>query len=151
MEIINWVIDLLPTWVWSGILVFGIISIIASWAIKFLPSAVPYRFPLFILGFFAVISGIYHMGSADNEKKWQERMKAIQAQMTIAEEKSRKENAELESKYKNKVKTITEKGDTITKYILSEVTMYDKSCPIPISVVKSHNAAATNDISEVQK
>lgn len=141
---LNWLIDwMLPAWFWNGVIFVGIAAIIASWGMKFFPGVSVYKTPVAILGIIVTMAGIYHLGAANNEEKWKQKEAALQARISELENQGPIIVKEVEIRYKDRVETIAQKGDTITAYITNEITKYDPICPIPKEVVKAHNAAAT--------
>jgi hypothetical protein len=42
------------------------------------------------------------------------------------------------------------KGKTITEYVDREVVKYENKCPLPVEVIRAHNAAATMDPSKLE-
>ena len=142
MFMLEWLFNLLPSWFWNGIIILGIALMVASWFLKFFPGISIYKTPAAILGVLVTVLGVYHLGGSENEARWQEKMKVIQARIDEAEAAAKKQNVIIVTKYVNRTKTIKEKGDTINNYIDREVVKYDANCPVPASVVKAHNAAA---------
>ena len=81
------------------------------------------------------------------EAEYKIKVAELKDKLAKAEVAAAKINTVIVTEYVNKKQIIKQKGDTITEYIDREVTVYDRTCPIPESVIKSHNAAARGDIS----
>ena len=76
---------------------------------------------------------------------WRERVTEMEARVAAAEAESKSANDKIDSKGKEKIKIIREKGVIIKQYVDREVTKYDNTCVIPDVVVRAHNAAAQNE------
>lgn len=145
-----WIISFLPDFVPHLIVLLGILGIIITsvplvW--RLLPGASAYQlviqlFSVALLGF-----GLYLEGGLSNEASWKAKVAALELKVAKAEAKAAQINTVIETEYVTKKQIIKQKGDTITEYIDREVIKYDTSCPIPDSVIKSHNAAASGDLS----
>lgn len=88
----------LPDWIWSALLVVGLLLMAAAWFLGKLPFISQYRFGIQLGGIVATTVAIWFLGAASNEAKWQEKMRiaeeekaAIEAKAKIANEKLSKE------------------------------------------------------------
>ena len=89
--------------------------------------------------------GLYSEGTIANQAVWEAKVKTLEVKLEAAEQASKKVNTVIVIEYRDKIKIVKQKSKTITEYIDREVVRFDKTCPIPSVVVKSHNAAAKND------
>ncbi|NBP01842.1 MAG: hypothetical protein EBU90_17235 [Proteobacteria bacterium] len=88
----------LPDWIWSALLVVGLLLMASAWFLGKLPFISQYRFGIQLGGIVATTVAIWFLGAASNEAKWQERMRiaeeekaAIEAKAKVANEKLSKE------------------------------------------------------------
>ena len=139
---IMWMLGLIPTWLWTVLLTFGIGCLIAAWF------RTPWKTQLKIGGFAAVIISTWFLGMAANESKWQEKVKDLEQQLAIAKQESQKENVIVQEKVVVKKEYVKGKTEYITKYLdrevvkKEEVIKYIENCPVPKELIDVHNAAA---------
>jgi low affinity Fe/Cu permease len=156
---ITWMIGLLPDWFWTIILIAGILGILASWVLKFIPFVSTYRLPIQVGSIIALLIGVYFQGVIANETKWQNEIAALQKKIDEAAVKSNETNVVVQEKVVTKTKVIKEKGQDIIKYIdrwntkevivegperikREEIIKYVETCPVPKEIIDAHNAAA---------
>jgi low affinity Fe/Cu permease len=157
---ITWMIGLLPDWFWTIILIAGILGILASWVLKFIPFVSTYRLPIQVGSIIALLIGVYFQGVIANETKWQNEIAALQKKIDEAAVKSNETNVVVQEKVVTKTKVIKEKGQDIIKYIdrwntkevikevegperirREEVIKYIENCPVPKEMIDIHNQA----------
>jgi len=167
-----WILHLLPD---SLILFFtycligaGVIGLLASWFITFIPFLNIYRKWIQIASILLLASGIYWYGGYSNEMLWRERVAEMEKKVAEAEAKSKETNKEIETKIVERTKVIREKGKTQIEYInrlvegktveivkdmsAEERTKFEakqkelldaiKNCPVPRIIVEEQNKAA---------
>lgn len=145
-----WIIQYLPDFVTHFIVLAGIVGILLTsipliW--KLVPGLDAYRLLIQLVGIACLGFGLYLEGGIAMEAEYKVKVADLKVKLAAAELKASKVNTEIVTEYVTKKEIIRQKGDTITKYIDREVTIYDTFCPIPQSVIKAHNAAALNDTS----
>lgn len=137
---LTWMLSFLPDWVWTLLLICGIVAFVAA---RFFP-----QFPLKISGIVAIIISVWFLGAASNEAKWEARVKELEAKVAEAQTASTSTTKEVEVKVVEKTKVVREKGKDIIKYIDNEIVKkeeiikYVESCPVPKDIIDAHNAAA---------
>lgn len=167
-----WLLHLLPD---SLILFFtycligvGTAGLVASWLITFIPFLNIYRKWIQLASILLLVAGIYWYGGYSNEMLWRARVAEMEEKVKLAEEKSQKANAEIETRVVEKTKVIREKGKTQIEYInrlvegktveivkdmseeerkkflAKQQELQDalKNCPVPRIIVEEHNKAA---------
>lgn len=145
-----WIIQYLPDFVTHLIVLAGVLGILITsipliW--RLVPGLEAYRLVLQLLGIALLCFGLYLEGGMAMEAEYKIKVAELKDKLAKAEVAAAKINTVIVTEYVNKKQIIKQKGDTITEYIDREVTVYDRTCPIPESVIKSHNAAARGDIS----
>jgi uncharacterized membrane protein len=95
-----WLLHLLPD---SLILFFtycligaGVLGLVASWFITFIPFLNIYRKWIQIASILLLVAGIYWYGGYSNEMLWRERVAEMEAKVAAAEAKSKETNKEIE-------------------------------------------------------
>jgi hypothetical protein len=148
MSQLTWMVSLIPDWFWTLVLIAGVVGILASWILKFIPFVSTYRLPIQVSAVIALLVGIYFQGVTANEAKWQAKIVELQQQIAEAETKSKETNVIVQEKIVTKTKVIKEKGKTQIEYVDrvitqdKEVVKYIEQCPVPKVIIDAHNAAA---------
>ena len=86
--------------------------------------------------------GLYWKGGYSVESDWRERVAEMEAKIKIAEEKSKEANVVIETKYKDRVKKITETRDIIVEKIKINERIIDAKCELDPMVISILNEAA---------
>jgi hypothetical protein len=148
MSQLTWMVSLIPDWFWTLLLVAGVVGILASWILKFIPFVSTYRLPIQVSAVIALLVGIYFQGVTANEAKWQAKIAELEQQIAEAETKSKETNVIVQEKIVTKTKVIKEQGKTQIEYVDrvitqdKEVVKYIEHCPVPKVIIDAHNAAA---------
>ena len=137
-----WIINFLPDFVFHMITIAGVLGLVASFVLGFIPFVSQYKLPIQFGAIAALVFGLYFEGAMSNEAVWQARVKEMEAKVAQAEVKSAKENVKIVEKIVTKEKVITERADAIVKYIDREIVKYDDQCKIPKEFIDAHNKAA---------
>ena len=152
-----WLMNFLPNWIFHAILLAGVLGLIASLVLKFIPFIKTYKLPVQVLSILLIVTGVWFEGAISNQAEWEARVAEMQVKVAEAEAKSSEANVQIVTKVVKKTKRIREKGDAIISYIdrevvkNNEVIKFVENCPIPDIIIKTHNAAATNTPIEVKK
>jgi len=147
----------LPDWVFHAVLIIGVLGILASVVLKFIPFFSTYKIPVQVGGVLLVLLGMWFEGAMSNQAEWEARVAEMQVKVAEAEAKSSEANVQIVTKIVKKTKRIHEKGDEIISYIdrevvkNNEVIKFVENCPIPDIIIKTHNAAALNQPIEAKK
>ena len=144
-----WIMSFFPVYAAHIIVAAGIIGVLITslpiiWNI--LPSVSLYKLPIQIISILALMFGVYIEGGNTKDAEWKAKAAALELKVSQAETKAAKVNTVVETKLITKKQIVKQKGVTITEYIEREVVKYDTTCPIPVEVIRSHNAAAMNDL-----
>jgi hypothetical protein len=139
-----WILQLLPDWIYYGILMIGLVGLAATYLLRFIPIPTIYMYKTPIqLGSIALIAfGIYMAGAIANEQAWKDRVAKLEKEYAESQVKSEKVNTEIVTKYITKREVIREKGEEQIRYIDREITKYNEICRLPKEVITLHNEAA---------
>lgn len=174
---ITWMLSLLPDWVWSLVLIAGVLGLIASWILKKIPFISSNALAIKVISIILLLVGVYFQGVIANEEKWQARVKELEEKVRVAENKSKETNVKIEEKIVYKDRVVKEKGQTQIQYIdrivkgdVTEITkdmsqaerdkfmskqkeLEDalKNCPVPQIIIEEHNRAAIKEINQIVK
>ena len=143
-----WILQWLPDWIFYAIFFVGLLGLLATYVMKFIPLVNVYRTPIQAISILAIAIGTYMSGAISNEESWQARVKEMEAKVAAAEVQSVKENIKIVEKVVKKTEYITRRGQDIIQYVDREIVKYDTKfapggvCEIPKEFIKAHNDAA---------
>ena len=143
-----WILSWLPNWIFYGIFFAGLLGLLATYVMKFIPFVYVYRTPIQAISVLAIAIGTYMSGAISNEEAWQARVKEMEAKVAAAEVESAKENVKIVEKVVVKTEYITRRGQDIIQYVDKEVVKYDTKflpggqCEIPKEFIKAINTAS---------
>ena len=143
-----WILSWLPNWIFYAIFFAGLLGLLATYVMKFIPFVYMYRTPIQLGSIAAIVIGTFMAGAIFNEEAWQTRVLEMEAKVAAAEAESQKENVKIVEKVVNKVQIVRTRGEDIIKYVDKEIIKYDTKflpgeiCEIPNEFVEAHNRAA---------
>ena len=139
-----WILKWLPFWIFYAMFFAGVIGFAATYLIRYIPipAIYMYKTPIQIVSVILITIGVYMSGAISNEESWLARVKELEVQVAQSEAKAAAENTKIVEKIVYKDKIITEKGNTIIKYIDNEIVKYDSQCKIPQEFISALNDAA---------
>jgi len=143
-----WILQWLPNWIFYGIFFVGLLSLLATYVMKFIPFVYVYRTPIQAISILAIVIGTYMSGAISNEEAWQAKVKEMEAKVAAAEIESQKQNVKVIEKVVKKTEYITRRGQDIIQYVDKEVVKYDEKfrpggqCELPNEFIKAINNAA---------
>jgi len=143
-----WILSWLPNWIFYAIFFAGLLGLLATYVMKFIPFVYVYRTPIQAISILAIVIGTYMSGAISNEEAWQAKVKEMELKVAAAEVKSVKENIKIVEKVVTKTEYITRRGQDIIQYVDKEVVKYDTKfapsgvCELPKEFIKAINNAA---------
>jgi len=143
-----WILQWLPDWIFYAIFFAGLLGLIATYIMKFIPLVNVYRTLIQAISILAIAIGTYMSGAISNEEAWQAKVKEMEAKVAAAEVKSAKENIKIVEKVVTKTEYITRRGQDIIQYVDKEVAKYDDrfkpggQCELPKEFIKAINSAS---------
>jgi len=143
-----WILQWLPDWIFYAIFFVGLLGLLATYVMKFIPLVNVYRTPIQAISILAIAIGTYMSGAISNEEAWQARVKEMEAKVAAAEIESQKENVKVIEKVVKQTEYITRKGQDIIRYVDKEVVKYDDKfkptgqCELPKEFIKAINNAS---------
>ena len=137
-----WILNWLPNWIFYAIFFIGLLSLLATYFLKFIPFLYVYRTTIQAASIVAIIFGTYMSGAISNEEAWLARVREMESKVKEVKIQSIKENIKIETKIVEKMQIVKQKGDEVVQYIDREVVKYDNQCIIPKEFVEAHNKAA---------
>jgi putative cell wall-binding protein len=144
----QWMLGLIPEWLWTTLLVGSAIGLLASWFLKRIPFVSQYRFPIQAISFVSLLASIWFISANSTNAVWEAKIKDLEDKVKLAEEAANTKNVEIQEKIVTKTKVIKEKGKTQIEYVDrvvtqdKEVIKYIEQCPVPKAIIDAHNVAA---------
>jgi hypothetical protein len=120
----------------------GLIGILASFFIKFIPFINIYRTPIQIISIIVFCSGIYWYGGYTTEMLWRDEVAKLEEQVKEAEKKSNKVNKVIQKVYVDRVKIVKQDVVVIQEKIREVSNVIDKDCKVSPEAVNLLNQAA---------
>ena len=133
-----WLLQFLPSWVFSLAFFIGVISYLVSKTF----SKIPYSVIVQNTGIALVFLSTYMLGGISNNEAWLKKVAVLEKKVSELETESAQENLKITEKIIVKRQIIKEKADSIIKYVDREIVKYDSKCEIPPEVIIAINKAA---------
>ena len=141
-----WLLHLLPDtfliWIIKILLTGGLIGMVVGFFGSKLPFVSTYARVIQIASIIAFCIGLYWKGGYSVEQDWRERVAEMEAKIKVSEEKSKEINTVIETKYKDRVKKITETKEVIVEKIKVNEKIIDAKCELDPIVISILNEAA---------
>ena len=141
-----WLLHLLPTslilWIVNIAMITGLIGILVSFFIKFIPFINIYRTPIQIVSIIIFCSGIYWYGGYTTEMLWRDEVAKMEAKVAESEAKSKKVNKVIQKVYVDRVKIVKQDVVVIQEKIREISSNIDRDCKVSPEAVNLLNQAA---------
>jgi hypothetical protein len=141
-----WMMHLLPDsfliFIINALLVTGLIGMVIGFVGGKIPFVGTYATIIKIVSIILFCIGLYWKGGYSVEEEWQQRVADMEEKVKIAEEKSKETNVIIETKYKDRVKKITETRNIIVEKIKINEKIIDAKCELDPVVISILNEAA---------
>jgi hypothetical protein len=145
-----WLMNFLPNWIFHAILLAGVLGLIASFVLGFVPAVRTYKLPIQVAAILLIVFGVWFEGAMSNQAAWEARVAEMQVKVAEAEAKSAETNTKIVTKTVKQLELVRTRGDDIINYVDREVVKdkevikFVENCPIPQIIINTHNAAALN-------
>jgi hypothetical protein len=141
-----WMMHLLPEsfliFIINALLVAGLIGMVIGFIGSKIPFVGTYATIIKIVSIVLFCIGLYWKGGYSVEEDWRQRVAEMEAKIKIAEEKSKEVNTVIETKYKDRVKKVTETRNIIVEKIKINEKIIDAKCELDPVVISILNEAA---------
>jgi len=141
-----WMMHLLPEsfliFIIHALLVTGLIGMVIGFVGSKLPFVGAYATIIKIASILLFCIGVYWKGGYSVEADWRQRVAELEEKVKDAEEKSRQTNVVIETKYRDRVKTITETRERVVEKIKEREKVINAKCELDPSVISILNEAA---------
>jgi hypothetical protein len=143
---IEWMINLLPTWVFHFIVLTGILLVVASWILKRIPFINQYNFPVHFIGILLTVVGVYYEGGRGTQAAWEAKVANMEAKVKAAESKSQQVNTVIETQIVERVKIVKDTKNANKETAKLIARQLDDRCVVPESTVLLINSASQNEV-----
>ena len=125
-----------------ALLVTGLIGMMIGFVGSKIPFVGTYATIIKIASILLFCIGVYWKGGYSVEADWRQRVAELEEKVKDAEEKSRQTNVVIETKYRDRVKTITETRERVVEKIKEREKVINAKCELDPSVISILNEAA---------
>ena len=139
---IMWILKFLPDWIFYAVLLAGVVGLVASVVLKFIPFVSQYRLPIQVASGVLTAFGLYMSGAISNEAAWLARVAELEKKVAAAEIKSAETNTQLTSKLAQQERIIATRQTELKTRIQQVAVVMDQECKISSDVVSILNDAA---------
>lgn len=139
-----WLLNWLPDWVFHLILLVGILGIVASFVLKFIPFVDQYRVPIQVAAIILTIVGVWYEGGIAKDREYRERIAALELKVSRAETAAAEANTrlvELLAKKEQEIKDVTVANQKKLRDMAAQI---NKTCTVNQDLVNILNNAARN-------
>jgi hypothetical protein len=137
----------LPDWIFHAVLVLGVMAMVASFVLKFVPFVTAYRLPIQAAGLILTVLGVWFQGAMSNEAAWQARVHEMEQKVAAAEVKSAQETVRIVTRVVTQIQTIKDTTNANTQYLEKQVAQdLDRECSLTNASVMLHNSASQNEV-----
>ena len=126
----------------NALLVVGLIGMVIGFIGGKIPFVGTYATIIKIVSIVLFCIGLYWKGGYSVEEDWRQRVADMEEKVRIAEEKSKEVNTVIETKYKDRVKKVTETRNVIVEKIKINEKIIDAKCELDPVVISILNEAA---------
>lgn len=139
-----WILNWLPNWLFYLITFVGVIGLVATYFIRFIPipTIYLYKTPIQLVSIFLICFGVFMSGAVYNNDKWLARVKELEEKIEKAEQQSKEATTKIEEKTEKVRTKIVEKEVLLKQYVDREIVKYNNQCEIPKEFVDVVNKAA---------
>lgn len=145
------IFELIPFWVFLVPIALGLLGLVATFLMKFVPFVYVYRSPIQLISIVLIAIGTFASGAKFNDMMWVAKAEEMKQKVADAEKKAKEQNIKIVEKVVVKTQIVKEKSEQINKFIDTEVVKYDErfapggQCELPKEVIKAINDAARSE------
>ena len=138
-----WILNFIPDIVFHAIVIAGILGMIASFFLGYMPFISLYKTPIQIISVIILVFGVWVEGANSNNESWKLKVKELEAKVSLAQIKSNEINTKLVEKIAENQKIIKDKKNENSKAIIKYVT---DDCRLSNVAVILHNSSSQNEL-----
>jgi hypothetical protein len=123
-------------------MIVGLLGILVSFFVKFIPFINIYRTPIQIVSIIIFCSGIYWYGGYTTEMIWRDEVAKLEEKVAEAEKQSVKTNTVIKKVYVDRVKIVKQDVVVVQEKIREVEKLIDKDCRVAPEAIQLLNQAA---------
>ena len=148
MDQIIWLWNLLPAgvvhWLNTLIIIVGLVGVSAGFLGRWIPFFSQYAPLCRVVGTILLVVGVYFKGGEAIDSAWQARVDKLQAQIAVAEERSKAATDRLNEEVKRNKQDVRNNTAAIKGQIAQNAKQLDAECRVSDAAIEIHNEAAQN-------
>lgn len=141
-----WMLSFLPDFIFHLITIAGVLGIVASFVLGFIPFVAQYKLPIQVASIIALVVGIYFEGGIANEDKWKQRVAEAEKKVLEMQVQSAEANTKLVDKLKENEKLRKERQNATQTIINQVVKQTDSQCTLSNGFIRLHNSASQDEV-----
>lgn len=139
-----WLLNFLPNWLFHIIFIAGLLGLVASYILTFVPFVTTYKTPIQAASIITLIFAVFMEGAVFNNDAWQLKVSEAEKRALAAEAKAAEENVKIVTKIVEKVQVVRDTKVVIDKQIADNAAAMDAKCiVVPQALDILNKAAAT--------
>ena len=142
MFLLNFLPDAFLLFIVNSILLVGLFGALSSYFIRFIPPLIPYAEAVKIGGIILLVIGVYLKGGYSVEMEWREKVKEVEAQVAVVEQKSVEASVVIQKVYVDKIKVVRDTKIVIQEKIVEKEKIIDAECKVAPEALDLLNEAA---------
>jgi hypothetical protein len=137
-----WLLNFIPDFVIHLAVLTGLAAVVLT---TFFGSIIPalYKMPVQVAGVVVLAGSLWLEGASANQASWMAKVAELEAKIKKAEEKSAVVNTQIEYKFLDRVKVVTETKVVIQEKIHEVEKLVDAKCEVAPEAIDILNRAAT--------
>lgn len=137
-----WILNFLPNIVFHIILAIGILGLLCSVFLKFIPALFPYKLPIQVISIIALIIGIWYEGGIAKDNEYKAKTEEYEQKILIAQALSESYNAQLQYAISQNEKKIANLSAANRKKLKELSEKLNRECKVDTPVINLLNNAA---------
>ena len=139
-------ISFVPHIIFDLICIVGILGIIASYVIKFIPFISQYHLPIQVLCIVLTVGGMYYEGKKARQDEYDREIAQLQVRIAESQAKSEQYNRELSDSIAENERLRGERKHAKQKIIEKVITKYDSNCKLSNAFVGVLNSSSQDTV-----
>jgi hypothetical protein len=148
MWILSWLVNFTPDFVYHLMVFVGLIGLLFSFFLNIFPFVSANKLAIQLISIVLLIVGVWFEGFNSNNKVWEAKVKELNAQIVVAEQKAADANSKIEYVYIDRIKIVKDTQVLTNSTIQKEANVIDKQCSVVSDAIDIMNSSATNPVSK---
>ena len=138
MFLLNWI----PDFVFYIVLIIGILGILTSFVLQFVPFVARYTIPIQVVSIILTVIGVWFAGGIARDQVYREAILAMEVKVADSERRAADASAKIEYVFVDKIKTVKDVQVVVQEKIRDVAIKIDDQCKITTDVIDILNQAA---------